>query len=85
MLLAGYGRGKNMSIRIDDIHVNNLKVIGAGNNWNQHKKAIELMSEKNLPMNLMVTEKIKLEEFDKGLEDARHRPVGFIKAVFTFE
>lgn len=85
VLLAGYGRGKNMSIRIDDIHVNNLKVIGAGNNWNQHKKAIELMSEKNLPMNLMVTEKIKLEEFDKGLEDARHRPVGFIKAVFTFE
>jgi len=85
VVLAGYGRGKNMSIRIDDIHVNNLKVIGAGNNWNQHKKAIELMSEKNIRMDLMVSEKIKLEEFQKGLDDARNRPVGFIKAVFEFD
>lgn len=37
--LAGYGRGKTMSIRMDDIHINNLTVIGAGNNWNQHKKS----------------------------------------------
>ena len=37
VVLAGYGRGKIMNIRIDDIHVKNLKLIGAGNNWNQHK------------------------------------------------
>ena len=84
VLLAGYGRGKTMQIRIDDIHVNNLKVIGAGNNWNQHKKAIELMSEKNINMSLMVSEKIKLEDFSRGLEYARKRPPNFVKAIFTF-
>lgn len=84
VVLAGYGRGKNMSIRIDDIHVNNLRVIGAGNNWNQHKKAIELITEKNIRMDLMVSEKIKLEDFERGLEHARTRPVNFVKAIFTF-
>lgn len=85
VLLAGYGRGKEMSIRIDDIHVNNLRVIGAGNNWNQHKKAVQLMSDKQLDMDLFVTEKLPLEAFEKGLEDARKRPAGFVKAVFTFD
>ena len=45
VVLAGYGRGKIMNIRIDDIHINNLKVIGAGNNWNMHRKAIDLMKQ----------------------------------------
>jgi len=85
VLLAGYGRGKHMSIRIDDIHVNNLKVIGAGNNWNQHKKAIEFMSEKKPAMELFVSEKIKLEEYEKGITAARKRPIGFVKALFTFD
>ncbi len=85
VVLAGYGRGKNMSIRIDDIHVNNLKLIGAGNNWNQHKRAIELISEKDIRMDLMVSRRLKLEDFDEGLDAARKRPVGFVKAVFTFD
>ncbi len=85
VLLAGYGRGKNMSIRIDDIHINNLKVIGAGNNWNQHKNAIEFMDKCKLDMELMVSERIKLEEFNKGIEDARKRPIGFVKAIFCFD
>lgn len=85
VLLAGYGRGKTMSIRIDDIHVNNLRVIGAGNNWNQHKKAIRLMSREDVRMDLMVSEKLRLEDFEKGFEDAAKRPAGFVKAVFTFD
>lgn len=85
VVLAGYGRGKQMSIRMDDIHINNLKVIGAGNNWNQHKKAIDFISEKKLQMNLFVTETLPLEDYEKGLADARRRPAGFVKAVFTFE
>ena len=83
--LAGYGRGKTMSIRIDDIHVNNLHVVGAGNNWNQHKKAIQMMADGAVDMTPFVTETLKLEEFQKGLDDARHRPVGFVKAIFTFD
>lgn len=85
VVLAGYGRGKQMSIRIDDIHVNNLRLIGAGNNWNQHKKAIDFISEKKPGMDLFVTETLPLEDFAKGLDDARRRPAGFVKAVFTFE
>ena len=83
--LVGYGRGKTMSIRIDDIHVNNLRLIGAGNNWNQHKKAIEFMAEGNVDMSLMVSETIRLEDYKTGLEHARRRPAGFVKAVFTFD
>ena len=85
VILAGYGRGKNMSIRIDDIHVNNLHLIGAGNNWNQHKKAINFMADGNVDMSLFVSECIKLEEFEKGLDDVRNRPIGFVKAIFTFD
>ena len=83
--LVGYGRGKNMSIRIDDIHVNNLHVVGAGNNWNQHKKAIQMMADGVVDMTPFITETLDLSEFEKGLEHARTRPDGFVKAVFTFD
>ena len=83
--LAGYGRGKNMSIRIDDIHVNNLHVVGAGNNWNQHKKAIQMMADGMVDMAPFISETLDLSEFWKGLDDARNRPEGFVKAIFTFD
>jgi len=83
--LAGYGRGKNMSIRIDDIHVNNLHVVGAGNNWNQHKKAIQMMADGMVDMTPFISETLDLSEFQKGLDDARNRPEGFVKAIFTFD
>lgn len=85
LALAGYGKGKIMNIRIDDIHVKNLKVIGAGNNWNMHKKAMTLIEDKSVDVSSFITEKIKLEDFKKGLELARKRPAGFIKAVFINE
>lgn len=82
--LAGYGRGKVMSIRMDDIHINNLRVIGAGNNWNQHKKAVTLMAEGLIDIEHFATDLIRIEEYEKGLELARRRPEGFLKAVFCF-
>lgn len=85
VVLAGYGRGKQMSIRMDDIHINNLKVIGAGNNWNQHKNAVTFMHEKQLNMDLLITDQLSLEEFETGISHARTRPAGFVKAVFTFD
>lgn len=81
--LAGYGRGKVMHIRMDDIHINNLKVIGAGNNWNMHKKAIQLMEDGIIDLSPFISELLKLEEFEKGIELARKRPDGFVKAVFV--
>ncbi len=81
--LAGYGRGKIMNIRIDDIHINNLRVVGAGNNWNKHKTAVTLMKDELVNLECCVSEKIALEDYSKGLEMARKRPDGFVKAVFV--
>ena len=83
--LAGYGRGKIMNIRIDDIHIYNLRVVGAGNNWNQHKKAVTMMADGSVNIEKFVTNKIKLEDYRKGLDLARTRPEGFVKAVFCDE
>ena len=83
--LAGYGRGKEMRIRMDDIHINNLRVVGAGNNWNQHKTALELMACGKVDLTPFISAKITREEFQKGLDLARNRPVGFVKALFVNE
>ncbi len=83
--LAGYGRGKMMNIRIDDIHVKNLRVVGAGNNWNQHKKAVTMMAYGQVNIEHFATNIISIEEYEHGLELARTRPTGFLKAVFTYE
>ena len=83
--LAGYGRGKQMSIRMDDIHINNLRVVGAGNNWNQHATALKLMAEGKVDLTPFISARISREEFATGLEMARRRPVGFVKAIFTNE
>lgn len=83
--LAGYGRGKIMQIRVDDIHINNLRVVGAGNNWNQHEKAMALMAEGVIDLSPMISERIALEEFETGLLHVRTRPEGFVKAVFVYD
>jgi 2-desacetyl-2-hydroxyethyl bacteriochlorophyllide A dehydrogenase len=85
VMLAGYGRGKNMSIRIDDIHIKNLKLIGAGNNWNMFKKGMELMESGAVDLSCFITHRLTLSEFEKGLEMAKSRPDNFIKAVFINE
>lgn len=83
--LAGYGRGKEMRIRMDDIHINNLRVVGVGNNWNQHKTALDLMACGKVDLSPFISAKITREEFQKGLDLARSRPVGFVKALFINE
>lgn len=83
--LAGYGRGKEMTIRMDDIHINNLHVVGAGNNWNQHKKAVTMMADGRVDIGHFATRLLGLSDFEEGLKLARKRPEGFIKAVFVNE
>lgn len=83
--LAGYSKGKMMNLRIDDIHVKNLKMVGAGNNWDMHKIAMALMANNSIDISCFISEKLKLEDFAKGLDDARKRPKGFVKAVFVNE
>jgi threonine dehydrogenase-like Zn-dependent dehydrogenase len=83
--LAGYGRGKIMNIRIDDIHIFNLRVVGAGNNWNKHKTAVTMMKDGLVDLTPCISELISLEEYEKGLDMARKRPEGFVKAIFVNE
>ena len=83
--LAGYGRGKIMNIRIDDIHIYNLRVVGAGNNWNKHKTAVTMMKDGLVDLTPCISELISLEEYEKGLDMARKRPEGFVKAIFVNE
>ena len=82
VVLEGYGRGKTMQICMDDIHINNLHLIGAGNNWNMHQKAIDLMASGVIDIEDFVSEVISLEEFEKGIDMARKRPEGFVKVEF---
>lgn len=84
LALAGYGRGKIMNIRIDDIHVNNIRMVGAGNNWNHLKLALELMEDGMVDMKPMISSSITLEEFAKGIDMVRNRPAGFVKALYQF-
>ena len=85
VVLAGYGRGKMMNIRVDDIHIKNLRVIGAGNNWNMHQKAIDLMEDKMVDLSPMISKKLRPEDFEEGIAMVRERPEGFVKAVFCSE
>ena len=82
VLLAGYGRGKIMNIRVDDVHINNLQVIGAGNNWNMHKLAATLMADGIIDLEPLVTNVMPLDNYQEALEMAEKRPLGFVKAVF---
>jgi len=82
VLLAGYGRGKIMNIRVDDVHINNLQVIGAGNNWNMHKLAATLMADGIIDLKPLVTNVMLLDNYQEALEMAEKRPLGFVKAVF---
>lgn len=82
VLLAGYGRGKIMNIRMDDVHINNLQVIGAGNNWNMHKLAATLMADGIIDLKPLVTNVMLLDNYQEALEMAEKRPLDFVKAVF---
>ena len=74
-----------INLRIDDIHINNLRVIGAGNNWNKHKQAVSLMANGLVDVAPLITNVITLDQYEEGLDLAKTRPEGFAKAVFSFE
>jgi threonine dehydrogenase-like Zn-dependent dehydrogenase len=81
--LTGYGGGAMMNIRVDDIHIENLRVAGAGNNWNMIRKCLNLLEDTLADISMLATNLIKLEDYANGLKMAEERPRGFVKAVFT--
>ena len=82
--LAGYGRDEDITVHIDDIHINNLRVFGSGNNWNYIEKAVNLINDGIISTELLATHFFRLDEYEKALELARTRPAGFVKSVFMF-
>jgi len=83
--LAGYGKGKNMTIRVDDIHIKNLRVCGAGNNWNMVDRCLALLEDGITSTECLCSGIYKLDAFDTVVELAKTRPAGFVKAVFSYE
>jgi len=81
--LAGYGKGETMNIRIDDVHIENLRVAGAGNNWNVVKQCLRLLEDGIIDTSMLATDIIKLEDYAAGIKMAEERPRGFVKALFV--
>ena len=43
------------------------------------------MAEGAIDLSPMVTERIRLEDFEMGIEHVRTRPTGFVKAVYVYD
>ncbi|MCL2813284.1 MAG: zinc-binding dehydrogenase [Oscillospiraceae bacterium] len=81
--LSGYGKGALMNIRVDDIHIENLRVAGAGNNWDMVKRCLALLEDGLIDTSALATNIIKLEDYAAGIKMAEERPRGFVKAIFA--
>ena len=82
--LAGYGRGMDMTIHMDDVHIKNLRVTGAGNNWNVLDRCIDLVSDGIISTENLCTGTARIEQFDEVVAAAKARAPGFVKTVFVF-
>jgi L-iditol 2-dehydrogenase len=85
VVLTGYGKGEIIPLRVDTIHVNNLKVIGAGNNWAMHPAAVDFLKNHWQIMSLFISKELPLERYQEGLQAVREKKNGFMKAVFVMD
>ncbi len=83
--LAGFGSHRDFRLHIDDIHIKNLRVVGAGNNWNVLDRAIDLVQSGLVDTCCLATHQLKLEDFAQAVELAGQRGEGFVKSVFALE
>lgn len=83
--LAGYGRGRDMRLHFDDMHIKDLRVVGTGNNWNVVDKAIRLVAAGRIDTELLATNFAPIDDFAAVAEMAKKRASGFVKAVFKYE
>ena len=47
-----------------------------------HSTAISLIADGVIDLTPMISAKLRLEDFEQGIEMARKRPEGFVKALF---
>ena len=80
--LAGYSRKQNINLKIDDAHIKNLRITGAGNNWNLTDRCIDLINDGIITTERLCTHISSLSQFDKAVKIATERPAGFVKTIF---
>jgi L-iditol 2-dehydrogenase len=80
--LAGYGRQRDFRLHIDDIHIKNLRVAGAGNNWNVVDRCVDLVADGIVSTERLCTHVLPIERFEEAVEAAKVRAPGFVKTVF---
>ena len=71
-----------MGIRVDDIHIKNLRVSGAGNNWNLLDRCLDLVADGLIDTRQLCTKVSGLNNFEQAVGDARAREPLFVKTVF---
>lgn len=85
ILLAGYSGQKTINFMPNLIHVPNLKLIGAGNNWNMVSRCIRLLQYGLVDNSKFATHFFCLQDYKEALDMTRTRPEGFLKSVFLFD
>lgn len=85
IVLAGYGRKRSTNFEPDQVHIPNLKIIGAGNNWNMVGRCLRLLEYGLIDTSYMATHFFSLEQYEEALQLTRERPSGFLKSVFLFD
>lgn len=80
--LAGYASHRHFSLHIDDIHIKNLRLVGAGNNWNVLDRCIDLVKSGLVDTRRLATHRMRIEDFDEAVRLAKERLPGFVKTVF---
>ena len=80
---AGYGKGRDMKVHYDDIHIKDLRVAGTGNNWNVLEKTMRLAQYGKLNTTCMITHRFNLNDYDEAVKLAETYENGYVKAVFT--
>lgn len=83
IVLAGYGGGKSIDFPIDEVHLKNLTVRGAGKNWGYLQKCLAILQD-GLSTEAMATHLFPLADYQQALALAKTRPEGFVKSVFVF-
>jgi len=84
VVLAGYGGYRNMQIVMDEVHIKNLRVIGAGNNWNVIEKSLSLLESGRIKTEQLATYLTNLDDWQAALDKTEKRPECFVKSVFVF-
>jgi L-iditol 2-dehydrogenase len=81
-VLAGYCEGKTMQIKPDNIHLRDLRVLGAGNVWGFTASALRCASDGMISTDQMITHHYLLEDYQLAFSrDAVNKP-NYIKGVF---